>query len=161
VTLARSARHLLVPSAARARPNPVRLDDGVLERSRAHFADHCATCHGNDGHGETPYGRSLYPRAPDLTAPGTQGLSDGELFYLIENGVRFSGMPAFATAMPEGERESWELVHFIRHLPRISREELSAMAQLNPVSRSELERELQIEKFLAGEDAVPPTAHEH
>lgn len=161
VTLARSARHLLVPRAARARPNPVHLDDGVLDRSRAHFADHCATCHGNDGRGDTSYGRGLYPRAPDLTAPGTQSLSDGELFYLIENGVRLTGMPAFSTAMPEGETESWELVHFIRHLPGISQEELSAMARLNRVSRSELERELQIEEFLDGEAGAPPAVPKH
>jgi mono/diheme cytochrome c family protein len=165
VKMARSVRHVLVPAKSSARTNPVPLDDQVLSRARAHFADHCATCHANDGRGDTVYGRNLYPRAPDLTAAATQTLSDGELFYFIEHGIRFTGMPGFGTGTEEGERDSWELVRFIRHLPQITAAELEDMQRMNPLSRADLEAELAAEAFLRGEEPPPvrePTpTHEH
>ncbi len=162
VKMARQARHLLVPTRVRALKNPTALNDEVLSSARAHFADHCAVCHGNDGRGDTVYGRNLYPRAPDLTAAATQRLPDGELFYFIEQGIKLTGMPAFGTGTQEGELESWELVHFIRHLPRITKEELEEMKRLNPMSREELEAELAAEAFLRGEEpAAPKPGHEH
>ncbi len=94
---------------------------------RAHFADHCAVCHGNDGKGQTAFGKGLYPRPPDLSAPATQDLSDGELFYVIENGVRFTGMPAFGGEGPPAL--TWHLVTFIRHLPSLTPEEKAALAR--------------------------------
>ena len=69
--------------------------DLVWGQGRAHFADHCASCHGNDGRGNTEMGRNLYPKAPDMRQSGTQHLSDGELYWIIENGVRLTGMPAW------------------------------------------------------------------
>jgi mono/diheme cytochrome c family protein len=150
-TVARRLRHLAIPAAERARPNPTPRTGEVLAEGRAHFADHCASCHGNDGKGRTQLGRSLYPRTPDLTARATQELSDGELFYIIENGVRFTGMPAFGV---EGRPdESWHLVHFLRHLPAIAEVELREMERMNPRSPEEW-RELQEEdEFLGGSDA--------
>jgi hypothetical protein len=61
-----------------------------LREARAHFADHCAICHANNGNGQTPIGRNVYPKAPDLRASDTQTMSDGELFYVIRNGIRFT-----------------------------------------------------------------------
>ena len=151
VRLARTVRHLLVPRAARKRVNPIPSSVDGLAGARAHFADHCATCHGNDGKGDTSYGRNLYPRAPDLTDGATQELSDGELFYYIENGIKLTGMPAFGTGVPENERESWELVSFLRHLPKISSDELAAMERQNPRSREEIEAEIAAEAFLRGD----------
>jgi mono/diheme cytochrome c family protein len=163
--LSRSARHFLVPAQSRRLADPVPAGEEVLSRARAHFADHCAVCHGNDGRGDTAYGRNLYPRAPDLTAAATQTLADGELFYFIENGIRFTGMPAFGAGTAESERESWELVHFIRHLPRLTEQELQEMRRFNPMSREELEAELAAEAFLRGEGPPPKQqparAHEH
>ena len=63
----------------------------MIAEGRDHFADHCATCHANDGSGNTEMGRGLYPKAPDMRLPATQNLSDAELFYIIENGVRLTG----------------------------------------------------------------------
>ena len=148
--LARAARHWAIPADARARPNPVVVTAAVLTDARAHFADHCAVCHGNDGRGDTPMGRNLYPRVPDMRLPATQAISDGELFYIIENGVRLTGMPAWA--VPGSEEDSWNLVHFIRHLPRLAPEELIEMEAMNPRSAGgwrELEEE---ERFLGGHD---------
>jgi len=121
--LARRLRHLAIPRRARTARNPVPLTDDVLAEAREHFLDHCSTCHGTDGRGDTPIGRNLYPRVPDMTTPAVQSLADGELFYVIHNGVRFTGMPAWGDGTPEDDLDSWRLVHFIRHLPHEPRAE--------------------------------------
>jgi mono/diheme cytochrome c family protein len=151
--VARRLRHLAVPRGQRDAANPVPRTEQALASARAHFADHCASCHGNDGKGRTKMGQGLYPKAPDMTGRETQDLSDGELFYIIENGVRLTGMPAWGEQGPHDATETWELVHFIRHLPRLTADEIAEMEGLNPRSRAAFEEEESIRKFLAGEDA--------
>jgi len=85
---------LSVPRAARTAANPVAFSPEVWAESRAHFADHCASCHANDGSGNTELGRGLFPRAPDMRLAQTQDKTDGELYWIIENGIRLTGMPA-------------------------------------------------------------------
>lgn len=163
--LARQARHLLIPRADRARANPVERTPEALTRARRHFADHCASCHGNDGRGDTEMGRGLYPPAPDMALAATQDLSDGELAWIIDNGVRFTGMPAWGDSGHEDEAETWELVHFIRHLPELTAEETEDMERHNPVARAELEEESAIQEFLGGPPASSSqeknTEHRH
>jgi hypothetical protein len=99
-----------------------------------------------------------------MTLPASQGLSDGELFAIIENGVRLTGMPAWGQPGPEDDRETWELVHFLRRLNQLTPDELSEMESSNPKSRKDLEEEDAIRKFLAGEDAKPSPGsktHDH
>ncbi|MFN7952846.1 MAG: cytochrome c [bacterium] len=146
--LARRIRHLAIPRAARARANPVPASAAVIAAGRTHWADHCASCHGNDGRGDTPLGRGLYPRAPNMQLEATQGLADGELFYIIENGVRLTGMPAWGGATDESASETWHLVHFIRHLPEITPEEAAAMEALNPKTAAQLADEEETRRFL-------------
>jgi len=151
-TIARAMRRWSVPADVRARKNPVALTPQVLAEARAHFADHCASCHGNDGKGEAALGAHMYPRTPDMTRGGTQSLSDGELFAIIENGVRLTGMPAFGDGTRESAASSWALVHFIRHLPHVTPDELAVMQKLNPKSAEEW-KEMEAEAvFLAGKD---------
>jgi mono/diheme cytochrome c family protein len=147
---ARRLRALVIPSAAAARINPVPADREVLQEGLEHFADHCASCHDNDGGGRTTLGQGLSPRAPDLRLPATQELSDGTLFYIIENGVRLTGMPAWATGTPEGEAASWRLVRFIRHLPSLTEAERQQMEALNPKSPDEWRQADEERKFLEG-----------
>ncbi len=131
--VARRLRHLSIPADQRAKTSPLPATAENLSEGLEHFADHCAVCHGNSGAGDTPIGRGLYPKPPMLSAAGTQSLSDGELFSIIENGIRFTGMPAFGGAGGEhGGDDSWRLVQFIRHLPKITTAELAAMEKLNP-----------------------------
>src|SRR5262245_19787677 len=132
--LARNARHLAIPSPARLAQNPVLDSPEDLREARLHFADHCALCHANDGSGRTPIGDGLYPKPPDLRLPQTQNLADGELFWIIENGVRFTGMPAFSSNGENhgGGQDSWKLVHFIRHLPHLTAGERLEMERFNP-----------------------------
>ncbi len=121
--VARKARHLAIPSNARLTPNPVLASAEDLRDARLHFADHCAI----------------------LRLPETQNLSDGELFWIIENGVRFTGMPAFSEGGGHGGmQDSWTLVHFIRHLPHLTPAERIEMERYNPKGpedRAEEERE--------------------
>jgi mono/diheme cytochrome c family protein len=148
--LARAMRHWAVPADLRDAKNPVPLTPEVLADGRAHFADHCAGCHGNDGKGSA-MGRQMYPEAPDMTLAATQSMSDGELFSIVENGIRLTGMPGFGTGTAASAYGSWGLVHFIRHLPKVTAEELAEMEKLNPKSPEEW-RALQAEDaFLAGE----------
>ena len=162
-TVARTMRHWAAPSDLRDRKNPIPLTPDVLTEARSHFADHCFTCHGNDGKGQSGMGRKMYPKTPDLTLAATQQLSDGELFSIIENGVRLTGMPAFGEGTAESAAGSWTLVHFIHHLPEITPEEIGEMEKLNPKSPEEWQQMQQEESFLAGDDEQSepsPAAHE-
>jgi predicted CXXCH cytochrome family protein len=118
VLLARTIRQLSVPARARAEQNPWKGDAGALRSGREEFIARCAICHGIDGTGRTQLGVSLYPRTPDLASPGTQSLSDGEIHYIIENGVRLTGMPGWAPAHRQTGGDGWKLVLFIRSLGR-------------------------------------------
>lgn len=129
----------------------------ALAEAHAHFADHGASCHGNDGKGQTEIGQRLYPKAPDMTASDTQRLSDGELFSIIRNGVRFTGMPAWGADAPEDDRDSWRLVHFIHRLSTMTPQEIEQMKSMNPVSPAGLQEEKEIENFLEGENNPDPT----
>ena len=161
--LARTVRGLAISRDARERENPVPRSEEALAQGRAHFADHCATCHANDGSGNIEMGRNLFPPAPDMRLTATQDLTDGELFWIIENGIRFTGMPAWSTGTTEGEVASWQLVHFIRKLPDLTEAEIEEMGALNPRSPVEIRQEIDAERFLRGDDVKPeqPPVHRH
>lgn len=162
VWIARRLRHFAIPAGQRSAMNPVPLSPEILREARGHFADHCAICHANNGNGQTPIGRNVYPKAPDLRAPDTQTMSDGELFYVIHNGIRFTAMPAWGKGRPEEDLDSWKLIHFIRHLPQITEQELKDMRALNPKSPHELQEEAEFDRFLQGDETeVPSTPHMH
>jgi mono/diheme cytochrome c family protein len=156
-------RSLAIPSGVRRMRNPIPESPEVIAAGLEHFADHCAVCHANDGSGDTEMGRGLYPRVPDMRRPATQALSDGELFYVIENGVRLTGMAAWGDGSAESERASWHLVHFIRHLPALSDAEVARMKALNPRTPSEFREEEEARKFLegSGDAPVPAPVHKH
>ena len=162
--VAGQARAMAMPAEAKSRTSPIATSPEVLDAARAHWADHCASCHANDGSGDTVIGKNLYPPAPDMRLPATQQLTDGELFYIIQNGIRMTGMPAWGTGASHDEEDSWKLVHFIRHLPQITLEEKKAMEKLNPKSPDDLREEQEEERFLRGEDShetTPETTPEH
>jgi len=163
-SLARGMRRLATSPTVRSMANPVEPTAAVLQDARAHFADHCAVCHANNGNGDTAIGRSLYPRAPDMRGEATQALTDGELFSIIENGIRLTGMPAWGTGTAEGEQASWALVHFVRHLPSLTEDEIEEMESLNPKGAEEWRADEEARRFLAGEEIEPssPAApHKH
>ena len=154
--MATTMRRMAVPSDLKDTKNPLVLTPELLAEGRAHFADHCAGCHGNDGKGQTSMGPKFYPKVPDMTKEETQSQSDGALFATIENGIRLTGMPAFGNGTAESAYGSWGLVHFIRHLPKLTPAEIAEMEKLNPKSPEECMEAA----FLAGGEgaATPPTS---
>ncbi|MFN2387716.1 MAG: cytochrome c [Thermoanaerobaculia bacterium] len=166
--LARVLRNLAAPADLREAKNPVRATPEILVEARGHFADHCAVCHGNDGRGNTTLGQRLYPRAPDMTLEATQSLSDGEMFAVIENGIRLTGMPGWGDGTAESARGSWGLVHFIRNLSKLSEEDLREMEKMNPMTAEQFEQMKEEEAFLQGEPEssqtkprTRPSTHSH
>ena len=120
--IARSVRNFAIPRAARRENNPLQSSADNLQTGREIFLARCANCHGIDGSGTTPVGRSLYPRVPDLRSRQTQNLSDGEIHYIIENGVQLTGMPAWGSPHQQTD-DLWRLVIFIRDLRPLTKAE--------------------------------------
>ena len=122
-TVARAVRHYSIPRAARNEKNPLDANSRNLQSGRDAFLATCQTCHGHDGSGLIPVGQSLYPRVPDLRAEQTQNMSDGELHYIIENGVELTGMPAWGNPHQVQNVDGWKLVLHIRSLRPLTQHE--------------------------------------
>lgn len=115
-SIAHAIRNFGIPSRESHKKNPHQGDELSLQQGRELFLTHCASCHGTDGRGATPTGTNIYPRVPDLRLSATQRLSDGDIHYIIQNGVQLSGMPAMPGLGSESDRNSWALVSFVRNL---------------------------------------------
>ena len=125
--LARHARKIATPANARQLKNPSSLTAETLNDVYEHWSEHCALCHGSNGDGDSVIGKNLYPKTPDMKSSEVQALSDGELFYIITNGVRFTGMPAWGDE--DSPEEIWQLVSFIRKLTSLTPAELELLKQ--------------------------------
>lgn len=158
--LARTLRSMSIPSRYKTMKNPLQVTPELLADARAHWADHCATCHGNDGSGQSGLGKRLYPRSPDMRSDRVRNMSDGELYYVIENGIRLTGMPAWGDGRDDS-RDSWSLVAFIRTLPKLTTDDLNAMRELNPKSAAECAQAKSEEDFLNGDADGSPQTTEH
>ncbi len=129
--LARHARRIATPAGASDLKNPLNPTPLDIAEARDHFADHCAICHANNGTGKTQINAGLYPPAPDMREKQTQDLTDGEIFYIIKNGIRFTGMPGWGGE----DEENWKLVLFIRHLPKLTPKEIELMNEINGLEK--------------------------
>ena len=112
---ARAPRGLAAPS-----------DAASIDRGREAYRANCLVCHGVPGGEQSAIAAGLNPPVPDLAEPRTQGRSDGELYFLVSGGVRLTGMPGFERSLPEKTR--WELVAFLRALPKLGDAELQALS---------------------------------
>src|SRR5579863_736823 len=113
--LADTAKHFYVRIGSReAIPAPPENLQASIDQGDKLFGTECADCHGLDGHKLSDAGRWMYPRAADLTSAEVQQYSDRELFWILRNGIRFSGMPAFSNV--ETDEHIWNLVHYLRTL---------------------------------------------
>ncbi len=159
--VARAARRMAVPASYKTLKNPFPATPENIRAGLEHFADHCAVCHANDGSGDTQFGRSMYPKPPDMRKRETQGLTDGEIYHTIQNGIRLSGMPAFGEQQQIDNTETWKLVLFIRHLPKLTPEEKREMERFNPKSAAERVEEQEEEEFLRGENSAGKVKKPH
>ena len=114
--IANQAKQLVIRRASRhgIPPRPVDTNASV-QTGGTHYGLDCSICHGVDGRAQTPSGRWMYPRATDLTSEQVQCYSDQELFWIIKNGIRFTGMPGFGKI--ETPDHIWGLVNYVRTLP--------------------------------------------
>jgi len=143
---------LRAATSAGKRANPFQPSPAVLQEAMAHFADHCASCHANNGSGHTMYGDGMNPPPPDMRLAATQNKSDGELYSVIKNGIRMSGMPAFGEP-GDNDEATWKLVLLLRHLPSLTPEEELKMQKENPITPSESLEQQEEDKFLNGSSA--------
>lgn len=105
--------------------NPFANDPGAARAGLAHYKEHCLACHAASGIDRSEFARGLNPPPPRLAAPSIEAASDGELFWVISNGIRSTGMPAFSPT--HTENEIWKIVAFVRHLPELTPEEIEAL----------------------------------
>jgi mono/diheme cytochrome c family protein len=115
-TLANAAKDVSIPLEAGNKKNPLPETDEVVSQGQEVFLGSCAQCHGADGRGDTTVGRNMAPPAMDLTSSHVQHWSDAELFWIVQNGVRLTGMPAWQSVI--SENDTWKLARFIHNLPR-------------------------------------------
>jgi len=113
--LANMAKDVAIPIEAETLANPLPANDDVVSQGRQVYSQSCAVCHGPDGRGSTDLGRNMYPPAMDLSSPHVQHWRDAELFWIIQNGVRLTGMPSWKPVL--SENDTWALVEFLRGLP--------------------------------------------
>jgi mono/diheme cytochrome c family protein len=114
-SLASAARHWIIPREARKlqlKEPPAGPD--TAGSAGMTFNGDCAFCHGQDGRTPTDVGQAMYPRVPSLASPEVQQWSDAELFWIIRNGNRYTGMGAFGKSL--SDEQIWDLVHYVRSL---------------------------------------------
>jgi mono/diheme cytochrome c family protein len=116
-TLANVAKDVVIPLEAGKMKNPLPETDEVLSQGQQVFLGSCALCHGTDGRGGTSIGSHMDPPAADLNSAHVQHWNDGELFWIIRNGVRLTGMPSWKASI--SEEDTWKLARFIHNLPRL------------------------------------------
>ncbi|WP_148210179.1 c-type cytochrome [Candidatus Korobacter versatilis] len=100
-------------------PRPMDTKASVVSGSTQYGLD-CDVCHAADGRSQQPPGQLMYPRATDLTSKQVQSYSDQELFWIIQNGIRYTGMPGFRDV--ESPDHIWDVVNYVRTLPAQSKE---------------------------------------
>lgn len=125
--MANAAKDVVIPLEAGQKKNPLPETDEIVSQGQEVFLGSCAQCHGADGRGDSNIGPKMYPPAMDLTSAHVQHWSDGELFWIIQNGVRLTGMPSWQSSI--SENDTWKLARFIHNLPRLGAASASTAGQ--------------------------------
>jgi mono/diheme cytochrome c family protein len=116
--LANMAKDIVIPIETDELINPLTRSPQVINQGQQIYQQSCALCHGVDGHGQTNLGQGMYPPAMDLTSPHVQHWNDAQMYWIIENGVRLTGMPSWKEVLsPE---DSWKLVVYVHALPDLN-----------------------------------------
>jgi mono/diheme cytochrome c family protein len=96
--------------------NPTPDTPESVETGAEHFRHHCQICHGLDGRATgVPFAANMSPPVPDLGSPEVQDYTDGQLKWIVENGIRYTGMPAWKDVLDD--EHMWLMVRYLRHLP--------------------------------------------
>jgi mono/diheme cytochrome c family protein len=114
-TVANEAKHEVTVGGKDVK-NPIAYTAEAAKEGGEHFQHHCQICHGLDGQTTgVPFASKLQPPVADLAAKDVQDYSDGQLKWVIENGIAYTGMPGWKGILTD--EEMWNMVHYIRHLP--------------------------------------------
>ena len=123
--LTTTMRHSVTNRATQSgKPMPV--TEELAVRGFADFDEMCVTCHGAPGKERSEIGKGLNPPPPDL-ATAARGWSDAELFWIIKNGVRMTGMPAFGKT--HDDERIWALAIVVRQLTDMTAERYAERTQ--------------------------------
>jgi mono/diheme cytochrome c family protein len=117
-SLANAAKDVTIPLEAGKMKNPLPETHEVVSQGQEVFLGSCAQCHGANARGDADLGRSMNPPAMDLSSTHVQHWSDAELFWIIQNGVRLTGMPSWKSSI--SDNDTWKLARFIHKLPAAS-----------------------------------------
>jgi mono/diheme cytochrome c family protein len=100
-------------------PDPVALTDENLIAGIELYGRHCAICHGTaEGNASaSPVAKGLYPRPPQLATDGVEGDPEGFLFWVIRHGIRWTGMPSWASTLTD--EQIWTLALFLKHMDKL------------------------------------------
>ncbi len=102
-------------------------DPALVPKGAALYREACIHCHGAPGISASPFAQGLYPAPADLLSGSTQNeWTDTQLYWIVENGLKLTGMPAFGSNYEKGEIAA--VVAFVRQLPKISPAEYEQMA---------------------------------
>lgn len=132
--------------------NPFANDPGALSVGLSHYKENCLDCHGARSIDGAEFSKGLNPAPPMLDMKGTQKMSDGQMFWIVSNGIRMTGMPAFSPT--HSEAEIWKIVAFVHHLPQLTDAEVAKLKQ----GREEPEEHHKEAGAAAGEDSHPEGA---
>ena len=107
-------RRLTVGGAKEQNPLPATAEN--IHRGQQVFSSYCAACHGLDGQATgVPFAAAMSPPSPELNSPSVQAYTDGQLKWVITNGLSPSGMPSAKGLLRD--EEVWAIVSYLRHLP--------------------------------------------
>lgn len=105
-------------------------DPAAARRGMEHYDENCLPCHAAPGLKPSEFAQGMNPAPPLLDSAHTQAFSDGALFWIVKNGIRASGMPAFGVNHQDAEIQ--DIVAFVRHIPKLSDDERRALAAALP-----------------------------
>jgi len=116
-TLANVAKDVVIPFEAQNLKNPAPATDENIQAGQQTYLQQCALCHASDGRAETKLGLAMYPPAMDLHSPHVQRWTDAELFWITQNGVRLTGMPAFRQSL--SENQIWQVALLLANADKL------------------------------------------
>lgn len=105
--------------------NPFANDSSAISEALHHYKKMCVVCHGAPGLEPSEIAKGLHPTPPNLASKDTQNMTDGEIFWVISNGISSTGMPGFEDSDNVDAR--WKIVSFVRHLPDLTDAERSQL----------------------------------
>jgi thiosulfate dehydrogenase len=115
---ARTSLNATIHREASVAPNPLPLTDENLSAGLKLYASNCMSCHGASDGKASNIAHGLYQSAPQLGAHGVEDDPDGEIYWKVQHGIRFTGMPSFGKSLTD--TQLWQLVMFLKQMDKLS-----------------------------------------